>query len=149
MAESTSISERTSFMVKQSQLKEEDVNKQVSDVHIEKISYTCNIPWKRLCPYLEMERNLVFDLTKFTLTEGGRRYSFFLKWKESKGSAATYKKLISALLEIKCVDDAECICKLLQRGSQHSQQPQPQSPPSRMPHEIDSYGNSWGEGGRL
>ena len=61
------------------------------------------------------------------MDEDEKRATFFAKWKEAKGSDATYKALISALLEIGCAEDAECVCKLLKPASKHllSTQPAP------------------------
>ena len=63
--------------------------------------------------------------------------SFFSKWKEAKGSGATYRALISALLKIKCVEDAEGVCELLKNSPPsklcHAQSHSDSSPPALIP----------------
>lgn len=54
------------------------------------------------------------DIDRKSVSEDEKRATFFAKLKEKKGSGATYEVLISALLGIECVDDAESVCKLLQ-----------------------------------
>ena len=53
--------------------------------------------------------------------EGGKRYEFFLQWKQMKGSEATYVKLIGALEKISCKLDAESLCMLLKGPGSPSQ----------------------------
>ncbi len=50
-------------------------------------------------------------------SEREKRQSFFKEWKQRKGSNATYKALVSALLKINHRDDAEYLCRLLQGTS--------------------------------
>ena len=108
---------------KQYKLKKEDVGKKISDIHLDKISHSCCSQWKRLPPYLDMER----------ISEDEKRSSFFSKWVDEKGSDATYGKLISALLKMECKNDAEKVCELIQpvltTPPKLSQSPQPASAP--------------------
>lgn len=93
-------------------LTDEDCDKKVSDRHLEKISRSLCKEWKRLYPYLGMTRIEVDDIVCKQDEESVKRHAFFLKWKE-KGSKATYKALLGALLEINSREDSEGICKLL------------------------------------
>ncbi len=45
--------------------------------------------------------------------EKEKRHTFLIKWRDVKGSEATYRNLIQALLTIESVEDAEEVCKLL------------------------------------
>ena len=45
--------------------------------------------------------------------EGTKRHRFLKRWKEIKGSAATYAQLIEALLQIDSAQDAEKVCAVL------------------------------------
>ena len=47
--------------------------------------------------------------------ESEKRIEFFCEWEKRSGSGATYKALICALLKIYCTEDAESVCKLLQK----------------------------------
>ena len=86
---------------------------QVSDKHLKDISRSFCSKWRDLPPYLGLERNVVNDVERDFKTEGERRSGFLSIWKERKGSGATYKALVGALLEIKCVNEAGGVCKLL------------------------------------
>jgi len=56
---------------------------------------------------------VVRDIIRSFQDEEERRHNFLLKWREEKGSSATYKALIDALLAIGCRDDAEEVLRLL------------------------------------
>ena len=58
-----------------------------------------------------MERIEEYDVQG--VDEREKRHDFLKRWKDVKESSATYKKLISALLEIKCGADADFVCKLI------------------------------------
>ena len=102
-----------SSLLEQYQLKEKDLNKQVTDLHIKEISRSHCKKWKSLPAYLEMEDIVASDIEKKPIEEEEKRNNFFSKWKEEKGSEATYKVLIGALQAMRCREDAESICKLL------------------------------------
>ena len=95
-------------------LKERDCSKPVSNIHLEKISRSLCRDWKRLPPYLKLESTIVADIKSSSDSEKDKRHAFFSEWKVVKGSDATYKALIGALLEIGSKQDAESICKMLQ-----------------------------------
>ena len=108
----SSISEMNSLL-KQYKIKEEDVNREVTNIHIDKISRSHCEKWKSLPAYLEMEGIVASDIEKKPIEEEEKRNNFFSKWKEEKGSEATYKALIGALLEMKCKKDAESVCEMI------------------------------------
>ena len=124
-------------LLKQYKLKKEDVGKKISDIHLDKISHSCCSQWKRLPPYLDMERIVKDDVNRLSVSEDEKRSSFFLKWVDEKGSDATYEEIISALLKMGCKNDAEKVCKLIQpvlrTPPKLSQSPQPASAPELPP----------------
>ena len=96
----------------------------VTDKHVDTISRSFCRRWDLLPTYLEMDRDVASDIKKQhrEMEEEDKKRAFFFKWIEEKGSRATYKKLIIALLEINRVNDAEKVCKLLQPTPQLPQQ---------------------------
>ena len=96
------------------ELAEGDCSKPVSDKHIDMISQSFCDRWRSLPSHLDVPTIVAKDLERRQFVdESERRSSFFSKWKGIKGREATYKKLIIALLDIKCREDAEGVCKLL------------------------------------
>ena len=121
-----------------------DCNRVVSDCHLQEVS--CK-DWRLLPCHLEVDTAVMRDADRSPGGEGGKRYEFFLQWKQMKGSEATYVKLIGALEKISCKLDAENLCTLLK--SSHPQQPsqlQPSSQPQTCGHEKPGSGHgevSW------
>ena len=97
-------------------LEEKDCDGAVSDLHLEVISRSYCTKWKSLPAHLEMKEVVVNDIDRITGDEQEKRHAFLKKWKAVKGSEATYKKLINALLAIECRQDAESVCELLQKS---------------------------------
>ena len=93
----------------------DDVNDQIKDNHVEMISRSYCGKWKRLPSYLNMESVIVDDIDYLAIDEDEKRLKFLSTWKTTKGSDATYEKLISALLKIERVNDAEGVCRILQQ----------------------------------
>ena len=91
--------------------------KQVSDCHVEEISTSSCEKWRSLPPYLEMETIVAKDIDRDHPggNECEKRCSFLKKWKSLRGLKATYRSLISALLKVKCREEAEYVCKLLKK----------------------------------
>ena len=112
-----------SLLVERYGLSEEMYHYKISDEHLGDISLSYCSRWRDLPSRLGMKKIVVDDLDKnHTLVdEDMKRSSFFSKWKEAKGSRATYKALISALLQIKCVEDAEGVCELLKNSPPSSE----------------------------
>ena len=65
--------------------------------------------------HLGVPQIYVHDINRNSTEESERRSNFFFGWKELKGSAATYKALITALLDIDCREDAEGVCRFLKK----------------------------------
>ena len=105
-------------------LTEEDVSKQITDEHIEVISRSTCRKWRSLYAHLDLSSIAVDDVDHLPVDEDQKRFKFLTSLKEKKGSEATYKKLICALLTTECREDAECVCKLLKSLQQQQQQPQ-------------------------
>ena len=103
-------------LLKQYNLKEEECSKQISDYHFDKISETLCKEWESLPSRLDMPEITISDIKKKFNDEKDRRRALFTKWKARKGSVVTYEKLIRALLDAGCKNDAEGVCKLLQKA---------------------------------
>ena len=84
-------------------------DRQISDKHLVKISQSCCRRWKSLRPFLELEEIVEYNIDHSADDEEEKRLKFLKKWKEIKASDATYKKLISALLEIEYRDERKPI----------------------------------------
>lgn len=103
---------------------QEEVKKQITDEHIEEISHSMCSQWESLPAYLDLPPIIVQDINRSSTatTEREKRKIFFTTWKDEQGSGATYEKLISALLKIRCRQDAESIiklCRLLTNTPRH------------------------------
>ena len=109
--------ESSVFRIRRRSLTEKDCSKQVSDIHLESISSSCCKYWKKLPAHLELETMVADDIDSNYKEEEIRRFKFLLRWKEIKGSGATYSKLIIALLKIKCLEDAEKVCTYVPKES--------------------------------
>ena len=107
------------------ELEEESLDLQVSDRHLDEISRSSCRQWKSLSTRLGVPRIVVDDIDACQVSEEDKRSRFFFKWKDIKGSRATYRSLIEGLLEISCQEDAESICNLLMEDSEniHTKQP--------------------------
>lgn len=92
---------------------EEDLDRQITDVHIDQISRSLDCGWRSLPRPLEMENIVVNDLDRELCKEEDKRRGFFYKWKQMMGRDATYKRLIDALVEIGHIDDANKVYKML------------------------------------
>ena len=114
---------RTKFLQLMGQygLTEEYYNLPVKYTHLQKLSRSGCEKWKSLPPYLELENIVATDIDMSQKKAEEKRYDFFLQWKVIKGLTATYKWLISALLKIKCRQDAERLCKMLKKSVRQSQ----------------------------
>ena len=102
-----------SELLREYKLTEEDLEEPISDPHLEEISRTSSKEWRSLPPHLELPDTTVGDIERDSQKEDERRNSFFFTWKHKKGTCATYRKLVRALLKIDCRGDAEKVCKLL------------------------------------
>ncbi len=109
----------TNSLLEKFQLTDEDCDKQVSDRHLAELSRTHCRNWRQLPPYLYMASIVEHDIDCDSRGERKKREDFFKEWKEMKGSDATYKALIGALLKIGSRNDAEYVCQLLMRPSSY------------------------------
>ena len=101
----------------------EECNKQITDAHLERLSSKCCGKWRNLTSHLELDSIVKDDIDRKSVRESEKRLDYFTEWKEQKGSAATYKSLIRALLKIDCRDDAEYVYQLSQSTGPHSTSP--------------------------
>ena len=97
-------------------LEDADFNAQVSDAHLDDFSRCCSSDWKFLCSHLKLDKIVVDDIDCRPLSPKQKRRRFFSEWKQRKGSDATYKVLVQALLEIDRRKDAEYLCELLKNS---------------------------------
>ena len=88
----------------------------ISDLHLEEIASFLLVDWRSLPPHLSLEEIIVRDIERRYPDERGRRRELLQLWRQRYGSAATYRRLIQALLEIQCRQDAEAVCRLLLRS---------------------------------
>ena len=110
-------------LIKKHKLSVEDCDKKVSGAHLEIISRSSCKHWERLPSHLEMNDIVVSDVRRTQIDEEGKRLEFLRKWREQKGSKATYKQLVLALLKIECRDDAEKVCEILKKPQIHESPP--------------------------
>ena len=94
-------------------MQEFGLNQQISDRHIQEFSNSHGRMWKDMPTYLGLHRFVAMDIDHIQNSEHHKTHSFFTTWKQMKGSSATYKALIFALLEVDCLEDAESVCKLV------------------------------------
>ena len=95
-------------------LTEQDCRREVSDTDIAKIASSIRGKWKtQLPPRLGLDPIVVDDILVTYITEEDRRFAFFKEWKLQYGFDATYKILISSLLEINRRQDAGKVCEIL------------------------------------
>ena len=123
-------------LLREYELTEEDSEQPISDPHLEEISRTSSRKWRSLPSHLELPDNTVGDIQRDSENEEERRNNFFFTWKRKKGTRATYRKLLCALLKIDCRRDAEKVCKLLLE-SVSTRQKNSSPPPKRrklIPH---------------
>lgn len=112
-------------LMKQFGLEEKDCNGEVADAHLEEFTHHHGEDWRSLPAYLKMKNIVVRDIERKPCGEREKRLTFFIEWKSLVGSGATYKKLVHALLKIKCKQDAEAVCKMLQRTKPTTSSPSP------------------------
>lgn len=96
-------------------LSDGDCKQQVTDVHLDLISRSSCKQWRSLPSHLNLETIVAEDIDKIQIQidERSKRHKFLLQWKDIAGSCATYKNLITALLIMKCAQDARQVCKIL------------------------------------
>ena len=98
-------------------LTDHDLKKPISDVILGKISTTLHIEWRKLPSYLGLKHGVVKDIQyEQGLDEEERRDKFLRKWKAIKQFEATYECLISALLQVENLEDAEGVCELYRKN---------------------------------
>lgn len=113
MASELSETVALAHLLEKMKLTEDCCNSPVSTQHLEDISSSHCGQWRKLPSRLGLNTIVVDDICRKPVDEEEKRTSFFKKWHEMKGSDATYKALIRALLGIGCVSDAESVCKML------------------------------------
>ena len=131
-------------LLKHHGLSEEDCGQQVSNKHLALFSLSLCGRWKMLPALLDMEPITAEDAAKDAGNEEGKRYRFLLKWSQSQGFQATYKKLILALLELKCAQDAGQVCRRLKESlsAEGEEFFTPPSSPSAMRRTMTPHGSS-------
>ena len=95
------------------QLTEANISRRVTDKHIAEISLSYCKKWRLLLSQFEMKNIVADDIGSKNIDADEMRQLFLSKWKEEKGSEATYKVLLSALLKIKQKKETEGVCKLI------------------------------------
>ena len=121
---------------------EEVFDQQISDPHLEEISRTSSTKWRSLPPHLDIPDTTVSDIECDSQNEEEWQNNFFFTWKRKKGTRATYRKLVHALLKIDCRGDAEKVCKLLMESvstRQKNSSPPVKSKPTRPKFDAGIY----------
>jgi hypothetical protein len=119
-------------LLKYFHLSEKVSSQQVSDIHIKEISQAYCGKWRQLPPYLGVKTIDAKDIDRGPGDEEEKRSNFLNKWKDVKGLNATYKVLIGALLDTRCRNDAEGVCKILQAASSSTAGASPSSTASKL-----------------
>ena len=101
------------------QLTDKDISKKVNVSHLEFTSSSCYKQWKSLPPILGLQSNVADN----THDEKKKCFSFLLGWMTTKGSGATHKQLLTALLRIKCEEGAEMLCTKIKMSVSDSIRP--------------------------
>ena len=95
----------------------QDLDKVISDLHLDEIARTRCTYWKSLPSRLGLPDIVAKDIDiKGSLLESEKRSEFFRQWKQRKGLEATYRVLVKALLDIDQRLDAEYVCELLRQA---------------------------------
>ncbi len=97
-------------------LSEEQFDQVVSESHFEAITLCYSEKWRYLYTDLNMDLISVSNANRRHHHELDKRKAFFSEWKKKRGEEASYRKLVSALLNIDRRQDAEGVCRLLQEG---------------------------------
>ena len=84
----------------------------ISDLHLDEIGLSRCTYWRSLPTRLGLSNVVAKDIGRDFQKEYERRCEFFQQWKQEKGSEATYRSLVRALLDTKQRLDAEYVCKL-------------------------------------
>ena len=107
------------------ELTEQDCTRPIKDADLESISHSHCTYWRKLPTHLGVDKIIINDIDRSQLgSEEAKRSDFFSQWKNSRGSDATYKQLVVALLEINCRQDAEDVLKILKQSIQKAQHQQ-------------------------
>lgn len=120
MADSRPVSGALKTVLELYSLNDADINKIVSDVHIDKISRSCCYQWKSLLVRLDLKAVDVEDIGKTTNNEQEKRSESLKTWTHRNGSDATYKWLIGAQLANGSRKEAEFVCELLRNELRNS-----------------------------
>ena len=101
------------------QLTDKDISKKVNVSHLEFTSCSCYKQWQSLPPILGLQSNVAVN----THDEKKKCFAFLLGWMTTKGSGATHKQLLTALLRIKCEEAAEMLCTKIKMSVSDSIRP--------------------------
>ena len=94
----------------------QELDKVISDLHLDKIAQTRCTYWQSLPSRLGLPDIIANDIDKDFSKELDKRREFFHQWKQIKGSEATYRNLVKALLDFSKRLDAEYVLKLLHQA---------------------------------
>lgn len=97
-------------------LVDHDLDKMISDLHLDEIARTRCDYWRSLPSRLGLPDIVAMDIDEDYSEAFDRRRAFFRQWKQIKGSEATYRSLVRALLGIRKKLDAEYVLRLLRQS---------------------------------
>ena len=98
------------------ELADQELDRVIGDLHLEEIARKRCTYWKSLPSRLGLQDIVAKDVDKDFPMEFDKRREFFQQWKKIKGSEATYRCLVKALLTIDQRHDAEYVFKLLHQA---------------------------------
>ena len=119
-------------LIQHHQLTEEDCSKQVSRHHLNLFSRSHCGQWRQLPAYLELDTAVAEGIYHGQGDDESKRYSFLLKWKQIRGPKATYKELITALIENVNSQDADEVCRVLKESLTAPPSSPPPSPTGQL-----------------
>ncbi len=114
----------TSVLLKRYKLSKKTANMKVRRPPSDDVGDIISVDmWEELLPYLDIPHDVVKWIHPNWTMKQKADYFFYDCWKERKGSGATYRKLVTALLRIQKKATAVRVCKLLQQHDSLSTAP--------------------------
>ena len=102
-------------LVKELRISPDLLDQKCSHEHF--VSISLFLDWRSVAPHLGLSERDIEDIKAENTKESERRLKVLQTWKKKYGYMATFKSLIVALLEVGNADDAERVCRLLQKSA--------------------------------
>lgn len=98
-------------------LSEKIITTPITEAHYKELS---GLSWEveELAPHLNIEKSVLKDILRDNAEEQSRKSCLLSKWKENKGTDATYRELIKAMLKaFEDTDVVQHLCKSLYQST--------------------------------